>query len=125
MNTGGSRENVLKASIVLPVGEIREMTGQELELVDDAGGITGLISEVTLSVQPLDELEIIAVGTKSAEGMQRMAEALAGSDLPIWSVLFINPRMAALKNKAPLRLHNGHAAEHGLQLPETYVSTIA
>ena len=33
--------------------------------------------------------------------------------------------MAALKNQAPLRMHNGHAVEEHVELPEQYILTLA
>ena len=44
--------------------------------------------------------------------------------LPIWSFLFINPRMAEMRNRAPLREHGGHPAEERVLLPESYIVTL-
>lgn len=44
-------ENVISARVVLPTGEVREFSGEDLALVSEAEGITGLISQVTLRVQ--------------------------------------------------------------------------
>ncbi len=33
--------------------------------------------------------------------------------------------MAALKNEAPVRMHNGHAVEKHVELPEAYILTMA
>jgi FAD/FMN-containing dehydrogenase len=49
---GYFRENVLAARLVLPSGAVRELRGNELDLVADAEGITGMISQVTLRVMP-------------------------------------------------------------------------
>jgi len=46
---GWFRENVIAANVVLPSGEVREFAGPGLDLVADAGGITGLISEDEIS----------------------------------------------------------------------------
>jgi len=45
--------------------------------------------------------------------------------LPIWSLIFINPRMAELKNKAPLMEHLGHPVEERVLLPAAYIVTLA
>ncbi len=37
---------------------------------------------------------------------------------------FINPRMAELKNEAPVRMHNGHPVEKHVELPKAYVLTM-
>jgi FAD/FMN-containing dehydrogenase len=48
-------DNVVSARVVLPSGEVREFSGQDLELISDAEGTTGFISQVTLRVRPLVE----------------------------------------------------------------------
>ena len=45
--------------------------------------------------------------------------------LPVWSLLFINPSMAALKNRAPLMESHGHPDEERVLLPAAYIATIA
>ena len=117
-------ENVVSARVVMPGGEVREFSGRDLELVADAEGITGLISEVTLKVQSLEEMEVVAVGCPGADCLQIMVQAVIEKKLPIWSLLFINPRMAELKNEAPLREHLGHPAEEHVVLPSSYIATL-
>ncbi len=48
---GSFRENVVACRAVLPNGEVREFSGKDLDLVSDAEGITGLITEVTVRVR--------------------------------------------------------------------------
>ena len=52
-------------------------------------------------------------------------ESFIEKKLPIWSLLFINPTMARLKNKAPLREHHGRLAEERTVLPDGYIITMA
>ncbi|MFH0810891.1 MAG: FAD-binding oxidoreductase, partial [Pseudomonadota bacterium] len=59
---GWFRDNVVSARVVMPGGEVREFSGTRLDLISDAEGTTGLISEVTLRVQVLEEMEVVAVG---------------------------------------------------------------
>jgi Fe-S oxidoreductase/FAD/FMN-containing dehydrogenase len=122
---GWFRDNVVSARVVLPSGEVRGFSGKELDLISEAEGITGFISEVTVRVMPLDELEIVAIGCPDPHDMQKFVQALVDEKLPIWSLIFINPRMAELKNRAPLREHYGHPAEERVLLPAAYVLTIA
>lgn len=119
------RQNVVSARVVLPTGEMREFSGPDLDLISDAGGTTGLISEVTVRVQRSEELEILAISCPEALSLQRLAELSVERRLPIWSFLFINPRMAELKNKAPLMEHDGHPVEERLLFPATYIATLA
>lgn len=122
---GWFHENVLSAKIVLPDGSVREMAGPDLELVSDAEGITGFIAELTIRVMPLDPLDVVSIGCPDAHDLERLLESLIAADLPIWSVSFINPRMAELKNRAPLAEHAGHPAEPRVLLPASYILTLA
>jgi len=47
------------------------------------------------------------------------------NELPFWSIVFINPKMAELKNRTPLMEHLGHTVEDRIILPAAYVVTIA
>ncbi|HEY3415920.1 MAG TPA: FAD-binding oxidoreductase, partial [Armatimonadota bacterium] len=122
---GWFRDNVVSARAVLPDSGTRTFTGNELDLIADAEGITGFISEVTLRVQPLEALDVVAVGCPNEHDLQRFVQALVDANVPIWSLSFINPRMAELKNKAPLMEHYGHPVEERVLLPAAYITTLA
>ena len=122
---GWYRDNVIRARVVLPTGEVNMFTGEDLDLIADAEGITGFITEVTLKVQPLEELEVVSVSCPDSYDLQRLIESMIGADVPIWSLSFINPRMARMKNQAPLMEHHGHPVEERILLPESYVMTLA
>ena len=122
---GWFRDNVLSARVVLPDGTARDFAGSELDVVADAEGITGLISEATIRVQPLEDLEVVAIGCPDAHDLQRFVQALVDERLPIWSLVFINPRMAELKNRAPLMEQHGHPVEERVLLPAAYIITLA
>jgi Fe-S oxidoreductase/FAD/FMN-containing dehydrogenase len=122
---GWFRENVVSARVVMPDGEINEFRDKELDLIADAEGITGLISEITLRVQPLEVIEVVAIGCPNADGLQHIVQSVIDKNVPVWSLLFINPRMAQLKNEVPLREHLGHPAEERVLLPSTYIITVA
>ena len=100
-------------------------SGDDLDLLSGAEGITGLISEVTLRVQPLEEIEVAAIGCPDAHDLQQMIQAIIDKKLPIWSMLFINPRMAELKNQAPLLEHFEYPVEERVLLPASYIMTLA
>jgi len=122
---GWFSENVVKARMALPSGEVREFSGKELEVVADAEGITGIISEVTVRIQPLTEIEVVALACPDPHHLTRIFEDIIAEDLPIWSVVFINPRMAEMKNRSPVRMHQGHPVEHKVILPAAYIITLA
>ena len=123
--SGWYRDSVVSARLVTPDGKVRVMSGADLDLVSEAGGITGLISEITLKVQPLEELEIAAVGSPSGESLQQVIQLLIDKKVPIWSLLFINPRMAEFRNVAPLMEHFGHAVEERVLMPKMFITTLA
>jgi Fe-S oxidoreductase/FAD/FMN-containing dehydrogenase len=117
-------QNVISARVVLPSGEVREFSGADLELVADAEGITGFISRVTLHVQPLEDMEVVSLACPDAHDLQKLVSGIIEAGLPLWSMMFINPRMAEMKNRAPLMEHYGHPAEERVILPAAYVLTL-
>ncbi len=122
---GWFRDSVVAARVVLPTGEIRELSGDEIELIADAEGITGFITELTFRVQPLEEMDVVSIACPDPMKLQQAIGRFIEEDLPIWSFVFINPRMAELKNRAPLMEHNGHPIEERVILPAAYISTLA
>ncbi|HEY63082.1 MAG TPA: FAD-binding oxidoreductase [Caldilineae bacterium] len=122
---GWFRDNVVSARVVLPDGTVREFSGSELDVIADVEGITGLISQVTIRVQPLEDLDVLAIGCPDAHDLQRLVQSFIDEKLPIWSLVFINPRMAELKNRAPLMEHYGHPIEERVLLPASYIITLA
>ena len=123
--SGWFRDNVISARAVTADGSVREFSGPDLDLISDAEGITGLISEVTIRVQPLEKLDVLAMACPDAHDLQRLMQSMVDEKLPIWSLCFINPRMAELKNQAPLMEHYGHPAEERVSLPKAYIVCLA
>jgi Fe-S oxidoreductase/FAD/FMN-containing dehydrogenase len=118
-------ENVEKVRIVLPSGEVKEISGKDLEMVADAEGTTGLISQLTIQVQRLTDIGVAAIACPDAHKLSMIFQKFIDQDLPIWSLVFINPRMAEMKNRAPVLTHHGHPVEHKVILPAAYIATIA
>ena len=121
---GWFRENVVSARVVSADGEVKEITGPDLDLIADAEGTTGLISSLTVKVLPLEELEVVSFGCPDAYDLQKIVERIIAQKLPIWSMMFINPRMAEMKNRAPLMEHMGHPVEERVLLPASYITTL-
>lgn len=120
---GWFSENVVSARVVLPDGSLRDLSGEDLLLVSDAEGITGIITRVSLKVMPLWEQKITAVAFDNPGSAAGFISSLGREG--IWSVTLINPEMARLRNIAPLRTHHGHPAEERVILPEKYIVLIA
>jgi Fe-S oxidoreductase/FAD/FMN-containing dehydrogenase len=121
---GWFRDNVVSARIVTASGETRDISGTDLDMVSDAEGITGLISEITIKIQPKEELKVVSIGCPDARDLQKFVQSVIDDKLPVWSIIFINPKMAELKNKSPLMEHYGHPAEERVLLPASYIATL-
>jgi Fe-S oxidoreductase/FAD/FMN-containing dehydrogenase len=117
-------DSVVSARVVLADGSVVDLTGEDLRLIADAEGTTGLICLVKLRVKRLEALDVVAIGCPEARDVQKLAEALIEKDLPVWSMVFINPKMADLKNRVPLAAGHGQAAEREM-LPVTHIVTLA
>ena len=117
-------DNVVSARVVLPSGEVRLFGPEDLDLIADAEGITGFISRVTVRLQSRVDLEVISVACPTAHEVQGLVQSIVNAELPIWSLMFINPRMAEMKNRAPLMEHYGHPVEERVILPAAYILTI-
>lgn len=122
---GWFSQNVVSAKVVLPSGEVRELSGVDLQLISDAEGITGLISAVTVRVRKLEDEDVISIACSDAEEMSQLIDSITAAKVPIWSMTFINPRMAEMKNRAPIREHAGHPIEERVLLPAAYILTLA
>jgi FAD/FMN-containing dehydrogenase len=122
---GWFAENVISVRVVLPSGEVRELSGKDIDLVSDAEGTTGFISRVTLRVMKKEDLGRTAIACPDAHKLASVFREFIGRRLPLWSLVFINPRMAEMKNRAPVRMHLGHPAEHKVILPAAYIAVLA
>jgi Fe-S oxidoreductase/FAD/FMN-containing dehydrogenase len=122
---GVFRENVVSCRLVLPSGEVRELAGEDLDLVSDAEGITGLITSGTLRVRSAEPEAVWGAQLESAGALSGLVAAIRDADLPLWSISFINPRMAELKNQLLPHLEHGHAVhEHRPEVPHAYVAVL-
>ncbi|MBI5232239.1 MAG: FAD-binding oxidoreductase [Coriobacteriales bacterium] len=126
---GTFKENVTAARVVLPTGEVREFAGQELlDLVADAEGITGIITEVEFRVRPLEDEVHRLVAFPSAHQLGAALQAISSRQIPLWSITFLNPESTRLKKRLPHR--HGHPYEESHEhfepeLPECYLAVIA
>jgi len=116
---GCFRHNVVAARVVLANGEVRLFEGNDLDLVSEAEGITGFITEVTVRVRKQGPEVIRAYRFGSGREMASALAQILSAKLPIWSVSFINPTTARLRNQLPPALVHGESVQtHGPRLPE-------
>ena len=115
-------ENVVSARVVQADGEVRQFSGDELAMVAGVEGITGVISQVTLRVRPLEKEAVRAAQFESAVDLSQALQAVIEAKTPLWSISFINPKMAELKNASPEKhLHDEPHVER-LKMPEKYIA---
>lgn len=126
---GMFKDNVASARVVLPTGEVRVFTGEDLAtLVADAEGITGIITEVTVLLRDLEPETHRLFAFKTAAQLHSAFERISAAGLPLWSVTFLNPESTRLKKTLPHR--HGHPYEEAHphldpKLPEAYLAVVA
>ena len=120
---GEFARSVVSARVVLPGGETHVFEGGDLELVADAEGITGIITRVELRVRRLEAEAVVGYRFAQLRQLTTALQAVVERGLPLWSISFINPDMARLKNQLPAGPgHGGSAPEPRVQLPEQYLA---
>lgn len=122
---GWFKDNVVSAEVVQPDGQVKEMTGEDLDLISDAEGTTGIISRMTIHVMDKTEMGVLAFACPDSRLLTKVYERFVEEDFPIWSLIFINPRMAEMKNRAPVLTHHGKPIEERVILPAAYITTVA
>ena len=125
---GYFKDIVVSVRVVLPTGETETMTGADLDLVVDAEGTTGFITQVTFKVQPLKEVQLLAASFPTPEALQVALADVAAQGVKLWSVSFFNPEAVRLGRKMPAKTHHGHPMQdlpHVPDIPESYVALFA
>ncbi|HUX88547.1 MAG TPA: FAD-binding and (Fe-S)-binding domain-containing protein [Chloroflexota bacterium] len=124
---GWFRDNVIGARIVGADGEMRVIEESDLEAISDAEGTTGIITEVSLRIRADAPQEQLAVSFADTQQLAEALRRIVAAELPMWSVSFINPTMAKLKNAGPAKTHHGHPIHQDApRLPEDgYLLTFA
>jgi Fe-S oxidoreductase/FAD/FMN-containing dehydrogenase len=126
---GAFKDSVTSARVVLPNGEIKDFSGDDLlNLVADAEGITGIITEVEFRVRPVEDEVHKLIAFKDAYKLGAALRDISAGKLPIWSITFLNPESTRLKKRLPHR--HGHPYEETHEhyepdLPEAYLAVIA
>jgi Fe-S oxidoreductase/FAD/FMN-containing dehydrogenase len=121
---GWGYESMEKVRIVLPNGKIEEFSGPELRKLIGTMGTTGIITEITLKVQKFEERKAVSASFPDASSMKKAVEIIREKKIPLWSISFLNPEWADMKNKAPHKLHYGEIVDKDRPvLPVAYVCT--
>ncbi len=121
---GWGYESMEKVRVVLPNGKIKEFSGPELKKLIGTMGTTGIITEITLNVQKLENRDAVSASFPDASAMKKAVETIRAKNIPLWSISFLNPEWADMKNKSPQKLHYGEVVDKDRPvLPVAYVCT--
>ncbi|UWG96458.1 FAD-binding oxidoreductase [Dehalobacter sp. DCM] len=120
---GTFRDIVESARLVQIDGSIVTLTGKDLDLVSDCNGITGLISQITFRVKKQRFMTIRTFAFDTPQDLGQFVKGIYDRKVPIWSMSFINPEAARLKNRLPYHLHHGTPVvdKKRTYLPEKYI----
>ncbi len=123
---GFFKDSVLGAREVQPDGAVAEFTGEQLEqLVADAEGITGVITEVTIALRELEDEVHRVIAFPDAGSIEGALKAISAQHLPIWSITFLNPESVRLKKTLPHRHGHPYEMAHTGFEPELPLALIA
>ena len=78
MRPAGSRDTVVSARVVLGDGSVGIFDGEGLDMISEAEGITGIITELTIKIQPDEPLEVLSLGCPEAHSLQNLLEGIYG-----------------------------------------------
>ena len=76
---GSVGDNIESLELVLPTGEVRTMSGADLDLVVDCQGITGIVTEVTLPVTAFEEVVPAGIQFESLADMTKALQEVANA----------------------------------------------
>ena len=102
---GGIGDVIESLEMVLPTGEVRRMKGNDLDMVVDCQGITGIVTEVTLKVKPYEKVVPAAIQFDSLPDLHKALMEIVKS-LPLWTMNYEDKEFVRLQHKA-----SGHEGE--------------
>lgn len=96
---GPVADQVLEAELVTPDGQILNLTGRELDIVNECEGITGVVTRLRIRVRPLLEQIPVLATFDDAASVSKGAQLLADRHKP-WNVTVHNPTFSRLREEA-------------------------
>jgi len=94
--------NIESVKLVAPDGEVKEVTGDDLELVTEAEGITGIITEVVVKTRKVEEMIPVVASFPNLKDMLNTLQAVIQRSLPIWHISFSTANFVTKKAAAEL-----------------------
>lgn len=119
---GWSQDTIVGAKVILPNGEIKDFEGEKLADIVGNYGSLGIITQVTIKIRKHERTVAVSASFKDAASLQKAIELIGERKIPLWSISFINPAFAGMKNDAPPRLHHDEPiAEDRPELPKSFI----
>lgn len=124
---GSFADTVVSCQVVMPTGEVKTFSGNELRsYIYEAEGTTGIITEVTFKVRKLEDEIHELIACDSSDALQKFLDEVYGRKIPLWTMLTFNPTSVALKEKLPARsMHSYETMRDKPKIPEAYLVMIA
>ena len=94
--------NIDLVKLVTPEGEVKELQGEGLELVIDAEGITGMITEVTVKTRKAEKDIPVVASFPNFGLLLRTLRDINLKSLPVWHVSFSNASFLHKQEEAEL-----------------------
>lgn len=91
---GWLSENVLAATVVLPGGELREVSGEDLQTYAGPGGSNATIVDARLRTRVADNDVPFALSFANSQDLLGAVEQVTEEETPFWHLAFLNPTMA-------------------------------
>ncbi|MGB3632755.1 MAG: FAD-dependent oxidoreductase [Rubrobacteraceae bacterium] len=91
---GWLSENVISANVVLPGGELYEMTGEDLKTLMEPGESKAVAVGAKLRTRTANTDTPFAVAFEGSDPLLRAVKDAVEANLPLWHLSFLNPKMA-------------------------------
>ena len=95
-------DNIESVKLVTPEGEVRNIEGNDLELVTEAEGITGLITEVVVKTRNAEKDVPVVASFPSTNHLLRTLHNVNQNLLPLWHISFSNAAFASKQKEAEM-----------------------
>ena len=95
---GSSRKNVLSANVVLPGGELREVSGEDLQGYVQPGETNTVVVNATLRTRAADNDIPFAIAFEDPDALLGAVEDASEGGVPFWHLAFLNPEMARARS---------------------------
>ncbi len=97
---GRIEDNIEEVKLVTPGGEVKTLKGEDLELVVEAEGITGLITEVVVKTRKAEDDVPVVASFPDISHLLKALHEIKLSALPLWHVSFSNAIFANQQEQA-------------------------